>query len=73
MTSEEKIAYELNKRLKFVEETEGDYISYVLKENLKDSLHTMLIDEECDLTDVYKELSDLEKADLIDFWNKGRK
>ena len=63
-------AKELQKKLDDVEKNYEDYVSYVLHENFLDVQHIMLVEEKVDLTDIYQELSDLEKADLIDFWKK---
>lgn len=70
MSNISRYAKELQKKLDDVEKNYEDYVSYVLHENFLDVQHIMLVEEKVDLTDIYQELSDLEKADLIDFWKK---
>ena len=70
MSNTSRYAKELQKKLDVVEKNYEDYVSYVLHENFLDVQHIMLVEEKVDLTDIYQELSDLEKADLIDFWKK---
>lgn len=70
MENTRKYARELQKKIKNVEKLNGDYISYVLHENFSNNQHIMLVEEKVDMSEIYGELSDLEKADLIDFWNK---
>ena len=70
MFENQKLARELNKRVKDVEKAHGDYISFVLHANFEDNKHIMLVEGESDLSHIYDELSDLEKADLVDFWKK---
>ena len=45
------------------------FIFSVLDANFHGQKHSMLIDGEFDLKEVYHELSDIEKADLIDYFN----
>ena len=45
------------------------FIFSVMNANFQDKEHSMLIGGEFDLKEVYSELSDLEKADLIDYFN----
>lgn len=63
------IAYkrELKKHIENVEKDKGDYISFVLNANFEGKQHIMLVEKKVDLKDVYKELSDLEYVDLIDY------
>lgn len=70
MSNTSRYAKELQNKLDDVEKNYEDYVSYVLHENFLDVQHIMLVEEKVDLTDIYQELSDLEKADLIDFWKK---
>ena len=70
MSNTSRYAKELQKKVDDVEKNYEDYVSYVLHENFLDVQHIMLVEEKVDLTDIYQELSDLEKADLIDFWKK---
>ncbi len=70
MIRKNKYAKELWTKVKNVEKFYGDYISYVLNENFSNDEHIMLMREDVDLSKIYDQLSDLEKADLIDFWNK---
>lgn len=70
MENTRKYARELQKKIKNVEKLNEDYISYVLHENFSNNQHIMLVEEKVDMSEIYGELSDLEKADLIDFWNK---
>lgn len=63
---------ELRKYVKDVEKNNGDFISYVLDANSLDKEHIMLVEGEKFFEEVYnlskKELSPLEKVDLIDYW-----
>ena len=45
------------------------FIFSVINANFQGKEHSMLIGGEFDLKEVYKELSDLEKADLFDYFN----
>ena len=63
-------AKELIEKVKIVEKKHGDYISYVLNENFSDIQHIMVVEEDFKLDQVYDDLKDLEKADLIDYFKK---
>lgn len=69
MKDELALKEELEEYVKNVEKKYGDYISFVLNANFEGRQHTMLIEEEVDIKDIYEELSPLEKADLIDYFN----
>lgn len=66
-----RLKRELKKKQKL---TKDDFVSTTIYANFGDKLHNMKVDKQNVFDEVYQETKEellpLEKADLIDFWNK---